>query len=369
MNSILARWFSRQPLIRHSRALLAACLLLPSLAPVTRAATTVFVIEAEDFNHSGGQHVAAASVMPYYGGAYNNLGAVHDVDYFQADNDADSNLYRIGENPNVPMTPNLDMDDDRTAWTVTTSYRVGWTSQGDWYNYTRTFPEGSYYVYAALSHDGTDPGLLSGTLHQVTSGATTSSQTLAPLGTFNAPGSGGWGSNHRVPLTDSSGLPILVNLSGSTTLRYTASSGDIDYLLFQAGDPNSPDELPGVLREVWNNISGTSVGDLTNHVRYPSQPDSESILSRFEAPTDVAEEYGQRLQAYLWPPVTGNYTFWIASDDNSTLFLSTDDNPANKRVIAHVPGWTNPREWTRFTEQQSAPSRSPPVNVTTSKPS
>jgi hypothetical protein len=354
MNSILSR---RLPAKRFAKqfnyqALLLTMLLFP-WAPLSQSAT-VFVIEAEDFNHSGGQHVAAASVMPYYGGAYDNLGAVHNVDYFQADNDPDSDLYRIGENPNVPMISNLDLDNNRRAWNVLTSYRIGWTSQGDWYNYTRTFPEDSYYVYAALSHQGTQADLLSGSLHRVTSGASTSSQSLALLGSFNAPGSGGWGSNHRVPLTDSVGLPILVDLSGLTTLRYTASSGDIDYILFESGDPTDPTSIPGVLREVWNSIPGTSVGDLTNHIRFPHQPDGESILSQFEAPTDVADDYGQRLRAHLWPPVTGNYTFWIASDDASTLFLSTDENPVNKRVIAAVPGWTSSRDWTRYSEQQSA---------------
>jgi hypothetical protein len=98
--------------------------------------------------------------------------------------------------------------------------------------------------------------------------------------------------------------------------------------------PGRAADSPGVLREVWYGIGGTSVGDLTNHVRFPSQPDEEAILAQFEAPTDVAEDYGQRLQAYLTPPTTGNYTFWIASDDASTLFLSTDDSPANKRAVA-----------------------------------
>src|SRR2546429_1231350 len=52
---------------------------------------------------------------------------------------------------------------------------------------------------------------------------------------------------------------------------------------------------------------------------------------------------------------TGSYTFWISSDDNSTLFLSTDETPAKVQTIAYVPGWTTSREWTKYAEQQSAP--------------
>jgi hypothetical protein len=54
-------------------------------------------------------------------------------------------------------------------------------------------------------------------------------------------------------------------------------------------------------------------------------------------------------------PETGNYTFWIASDDNSELWLSTSDNPANKVLIASVNGWTGVRQWTQLASQQSVP--------------
>jgi len=43
-----------------------------------------------------------------------------------------------------------------------------------------------------------------------------------------------------------------------------------------------------------------------------------------------------------------------SSDDDSELYLSTDDNPANKQRIASVPGWTSAREWNKYPEQRSA---------------
>jgi hypothetical protein len=49
---------------------------------------------------------------------------------------------------------------------------------------------------------------------------------------------------------------------------------------------------------------------------------------------------------YFYPPKTGNYTFYICSDDNSELFLSTDDNPANKLLIAAETAWSGSREYT-----------------------
>lgn len=112
----------------------------------------------------------------------------------------------------------------------------------------------------------------------------------------------------------------------------------------------------GLLREVWWQIPGQFVEDLKNHPRYPDQPDQRHILKQFlEAPRNIADQYGQRIQGWLTPSLTGEYTFWISSDDYSILELGTNDNPASSVQIANVPGWTNPREWNKYPAQQSAP--------------
>ena len=112
----------------------------------------------------------------------------------------------------------------------------------------------------------------------------------------------------------------------------------------------------GVLREVWLNIGGgVAVSDLTNNPAYPSSPSFEEVLtSGFEAPTDVYDSYGERLQALLIPPTTGNYYFLISSDDASQLFISTTDTPANERLIAQVTAWTPPRQYHWEAGQKSA---------------
>ena len=70
-------------------------------------------------------------------------------------------------------------------------------------------------------------------------------------------------------------------------------------------------------------------------------PNTTDTLPSFEAPTGWADNYGTRLRGYITAPVTGSYTFWIASDDKSELWLSTNDNPVNKVNIASVPEWTD----------------------------
>ncbi len=109
----------------------------------------------------------------------------------------------------------------------------------------------------------------------------------------------------------------------------------------------------GVLREVYLGIAGGAVSDLTGNPSYPSSPSLETIQSIFEAPTEFAENYGQRMRALLLPPVTGNYTFWVASDDGGALYLSTNEDPATRTQIATVNAWTSSREWTKEPNQQS----------------
>ena len=109
-----------------------------------------------------------------------------------------------------------------------------------------------------------------------------------------------------------------------------------------------------LLREVWLGISGTVVTDLTGNANFPNNPSSSDQLSSFEAPINWAEDYGTRIRGYITAPNTGSFVFWIASDDGSELWLSTNANPANKQLIASVPGWTNAREWNKYSQQKSA---------------
>ena len=93
-------------------------------------------------------------------------------------------------------------------------------------------------------------------------------------------------------------------------------------------------------------------------------------MTSFEAPTNTGViNYGQRVQGYLYPPTTGYYTFWIASDDYSQLWLSTTSSPTNAVEIASVNGWTNYRAWTTEV-RASSPRRSTwwPGSGTTSRP-
>jgi len=111
-----------------------------------------------------------------------------------------------------------------------------------------------------------------------------------------------------------------------------------------------------VLFEYWDNIGGgTLVSDLTGNALYPDNPTSAEWRDAFQSPSGRADNYGVRARAFVIPPETGEYTFWVAGDDYCQLWLSTNEDPANATLIAQVLGWTGVAEWGKYPEQKSAP--------------
>lgn len=111
----------------------------------------------------------------------------------------------------------------------------------------------------------------------------------------------------------------------------------------------------GISLQRYNNIFGGTILSLTSDPDYPDNPDATSEPTLFEAPTNIGDAYGNRMSGYIIPPQTGNYTFWVASDDNSELYLSSDLDPGNVSLIASVTGYTASREWDKYPSQQSSP--------------
>lgn len=70
-----------------------------------------------------------------------------------------------------------------------------------------------------------------------------------------------------------------------------------------------------------------------------------TYLGSFETPSGQGDNYAERVSGYFIPPQTTNYVFFVCSDDDSDLFLSTDATPVNKHLIATETAWSNSREW------------------------
>jgi hypothetical protein len=114
----------------------------------------------------------------------------------------------------------------------------------------------------------------------------------------------------------------------------------------------TPENVPALTRQVWRNISGKAVVNLTANSRYPFRPDQEHELTGvFASPVNVANYYGQRILGRFLAPRTGYYAFWIASDDNGELWITRE---GNRQRIANVPVYTSSRQWDKYASQKSA---------------
>ena len=124
-------------------------------------------------------------------------------------------------------------------------------------------------------------------------------------------------------------------------------------IIAQAEGPPTPQGV--ISGKAWTGIGGTAVADLTGQASFPDSPDVAVYLPYFEwnptgdiatAPGDWEEDYGTQIVGYFYPPQTASYYFAISADDNAELYLSTDDNPENKKLIALETVWSNAREYT-----------------------
>lgn len=119
-----------------------------------------------------------------------------------------------------------------------------------------------------------------------------------------------------------------------------------------AAAPATPQSL--ITGKAFLGIAGTTIANLTNSAKFPNSPDVVSYLPYFEwaatgdiatAPGNYADNYGTQIVGFFYPPSTGNYTFYLCADDNAELYLSTDADPANKKLIARESVWSNPRQY------------------------
>lgn len=67
----------------------------------------------------------------------------------------------------------------------------------------------------------------------------------------------------------------------------------------------------------------------------------DDILLETITPKTFNTNYGQFINGYFKAPYSGDYTFWLTSDDASQLWLSTDSTAANKKLLIDYTSWTD----------------------------
>lgn len=110
-----------------------------------------------------------------------------------------------------------------------------------------------------------------------------------------------------------------------------------------------------LVREIWTGLPGTSVSSIP----VSSPPDAKAELTSFATGNYYGNNYGSRIRGYVCAPASGVYTFWIAGDDNSELWLSDNADPATKKRIAYLTGATLVNQWGKYNTQRSTT----PINL------
>jgi hypothetical protein len=178
-----------------------------------------YTFEAEDFDYNSGQFFD----NPQHG-AYAGRSAIDEIDYHSMNSGQGAHDYR-------PNPPGLETEGctDRPRLVYSPGlqdYDVGFNSGGNWGNYTRTFPSGTYNIYLRGS-DGIGASGDSASLSLVTGGRMSTDQTTVKLGTFSVPSTGDWQTYAWVPLKDSGGNLVGITNSGTVeTMRVTTDNGN-----------------------------------------------------------------------------------------------------------------------------------------------
>ena len=150
---------------------------------------------------------------------------------------------------------------------------------------------------------------------------------------------------------------ILTTSKQTTNTSYTITINNVTDLVGNVVSPN-PSVAKfsgfvtvdgGVLHKFFANVTGNTIASLTANARFPNSPSFITIEPLFEYPPngggEAGENYGNELSGLLTAPTTGDYVFFTCSDDPSNLYLSTDEDPANKHLIAVEQSWSNARQW------------------------
>ncbi|MEQ1826240.1 MAG: PA14 domain-containing protein [Pirellula sp.] len=114
-----------------------------------------------------------------------------------------------------------------------------------------------------------------------------------------------------------------------------------------------PAQRGSVSREVWTNVPGSLISELTILPNYPGTPNVVGALPTFETPIDLSDNFGQRIRGILYPPTTGDYSFYVSANEAAELWISNSVDANNKMLAASTSSATAYREWNKFPQQRS----------------
>jgi DNA-directed RNA polymerase specialized sigma24 family protein len=146
-----------------------------------------------------------------------------------------------------------------------------------------------------------------------------------------------------LPVGDHRVIARATNLSGETS-----ESLPLAFSVF-------PENSTGTITmERWDGLAGNLISDALGQAKCAGPADVTSRLTNFTTNENLNNFY-VRIRGYLLPPTTGNYVFFITSDDEGELLLSSDASPEHARRIDHgfLSGGVN--DWSRYANEEPKP--------------
>jgi hypothetical protein len=197
--------------------------------------TPSYTFEAEDYNYTDTNTMTAGLYIDNpQTNAYRNLYSTIYADAYGSTDGGAAHAYRAADSNNAgnQLANEGCADKPRVQYMSGQSdYDIGWTGGGQFGNYTRHFPIGSFNIFMR----GADGG-----------GASTPSATMqiagTQLGHFNVPNTGGWQNYTWVPMLDAGGNLAVFDSDGSAqTIELNINGGfNANFFLLMPTNPPAP---------------------------------------------------------------------------------------------------------------------------------
>jgi len=128
-----------------------------------------------------------------------------------------------------------------------------------------------------------------------------------------------------------------------------------DFILEMPASRSADIPLGTIPVDTWKNVPGGAIRALTMNLGYPHSFDEEAHVDAVDFPDDAGDRYGRRIYGLLEVTEPSKYTFRVSADHSAEIWLSDDENPLNKRLIAFTNNPTGYNVWNTYRSQTSAP--------------
>jgi ferric-dicitrate binding protein FerR (iron transport regulator) len=155
----------------------------------------------------------------------------------------------------------------------------------------------------------------------------------------------------KLTLTATTNSTRLDVLEGKVRLTRSSDTAHVEVpaghyaIAASATELNALPETGSILREIWTGVPGDSINDVLYNPAYPDGPSSRDFLKSFDSNLIETNNLASRVIGYVHPPLTGDYIFSLKSPAEAVLWLSGDDNPANKARFLSIIYFSDDRRY------------------------